>query len=381
MKELIVAGTDVNMYGEESVSPLQHAVRGENIEYVKELLKAGADVNSTDGVDTVLMVACKSDKEAIVKMLLEYGADVNFENTVGKTALYVAVTRGHSAYKRGKSKKKSKYSLDAVYFRKSPYMNIVLILLKKGACLNTPSSGLNPCTAHLQPSYSDLPIKMLSAAGAEDIDMDTENSSLKGLTSNLYHIISKLGLPFIIQSYLLFNTLPNYYKDLNNSEREFLLKVLEGDIRNSTHLVERGMDVNVQSDNGMTALMIASEAGHVELIEMLYWTGADVNIQNSVGDTALILATIKGQTDCVEELLKFRADANIRGNDGLTALMYAAMGGNITCLGMLLDSGAEPNTALDDDTDKIIMVSRIEIVVGSKGTTAIMYAAQTVSRS
>ena len=69
------------------------------------------------------------------------------------------------------------------------------------------------------------------------------------------------------------------------------MKVSERDIENALELIKRGVDVNVQNDNSMTALMIASEADNIELLEDLLGLGADVNIRNSVGDTALILAT------------------------------------------------------------------------------------------
>ena len=195
--------------------------------------------------------------------------------------------------------------------------------------------------------------------------------------SNLYHIVSQLGLPLIIQSSLLFDTIPKYYPDLNNDEREFLLKVSEGDIEKATELVKRGVDVNVQNDNGMTALMIASEAGHVEIIEELLEVGADVNIQNSVGDTALILATIKGQSDSLGALLKFRADTSIQGKDGFTALMHAAKSGNVNCLQMLVDGGADPNIPnYDDGADRIIRIGGRDFIGDSRGTTAIIYAAR-----
>ena len=398
MRELIAAGADVNICSEKSLSPLVIAIRGENINCVKELLAAGVDVNATDGVDTALMAACEDDNDAIVKILLENGADVNFENSSGRMALYVAVTRGHAAYKRVKSKKKSEDSTNLEHFRNSPHTNMVFLLLKAGAHLNETGSGLNPCTVHLQPPYSDSPnvhiLKMLSAAGADIADEDMESEeiiNLKSLTrsylrkhlkqthseSNLYHIVSKLGLPFIIQSYLVLDTLPKYYQDLNNDESEFLLKVSERDIENALELVKRGVDVNVQNDNGMTALMIASEATNIKLLEELYWMGADVNIQNSVGDTALILATMKREIECMKELLKFTfgADTSIRGKNGLTALMHAAKNGDVNCLQVLLDRGADPNVSNDDDSSNRIFDSGHDFDGNYRGTTAIMYAA------
>ena len=258
VKELIAAGSDVSICSEESVSPFVIAIRGEHIECVNELLKAGADVNATDGVDTALMVACEEGNEVIVKMLLENEADVNFENSVGRTALYVAVTRGHAVFKREESKKEFQDSPNGFHFRFSAHTNMVTLLLKAGAHLNETSSGLNSCTAHLQPPHSVKPnvhiLKMLSIAGADLGDKDTdENNSLKGLIracirrylkqthpeSNLYHIVPKLGLPFILQSYLMVYTLPTNYQDLNNDEQEFLLKVSEGDIKNASDLIKR----------------------------------------------------------------------------------------------------------------------------------------------
>ena len=272
---------------------------------------------------------------------------------------------------------------------------MVFLLLKAGAHLNKTSSGLNTCTAHLEPTHSVTPnvhiLKMLSIAGADLGDKDThENNSLKGLTracirrylkqthpeSNLYRIVPKLGLPFILQSYLLFDTLPTNHQDLNNDEQEFLLKVSEVDIKNASDLIKRGVDVNVQNDNGMTALMIASEAGHVELLVELLGVGADVNIQNSVGDTALILATMEGQPDSLEILMKFEDESSIQGKDGFTALMHAAKSGNVNCLQMLVDGGADPNIPnYDDRADRIIRIDGRNFIGDSRGTTAIIYAA------
>ena len=86
------------------------------------------------------------------------------------------------------------------------------------------------------------------------------------------------------------------------------------------------MDVNVQDEKGMTALMTASQFGPVELGEELIKAGASVNIRSTFGDTVLIWATDKKQLKCVEKLLEFGANVNIQ--DGTTALMCASYKGN-----------------------------------------------------
>ena len=55
-------------------------------------------------------------------------------------------------------------------------------------------------------------------------------------------------------------------------------KIREGDIGNAQHLINTGVDVNIQDENDMTPLMIASQAGHTELVEQLIKSGADVNL-------------------------------------------------------------------------------------------------------
>ena len=394
VKELIAAGADVNNSG--TVSPLISAIRGENTECVKELLEAGVDVNVTDGGDTALLVACQSGNEAIVKLLIEFGADVNAENSDGMTALYLAVSLGHAEYKRAQPKKEAKEPPGEVNIRFSAYTNMVFLLLKAGSQIKETSSGLNPCTVHLQPGYSDNPnvhiLRILSAAGANigQTSCLTLDNSLKSLIrncirnhlkqihpeSNHYITFPKLGLPLQLRSYLLFDTPPRDYQGLNNDEKEFLLKASKGYDENVLNLIEAGVDVNIQDENGMTALMMACKGGCVPLVEQLIRVGADVNIQNIFGDTALICGTLKRQNECVKKLLEFGADTSIQGKNGFTALMHAAKTGNINCLQTLIDSGADPNIPNYDETvTKIMRVDGHDIRCGIKGNTSITYAA------
>lgn len=58
---------------------------------------------------------------------------------------------------------------------------------------------------------------------------------------------------------------------------------------------------------------------------ILLEAGAKVNAQSEVGKTALMLATEAGHRDCVDLLLRDKnVDVNCRDEYGKTALMYAA---------------------------------------------------------
>jgi ankyrin repeat protein len=75
-------------------TPLTAACEGEHVGVVKELLKAGADVNLKGRWgDTPLIAACKGGRCAIVvKKLVKAGANVNLKGRWGNTPLIAAVS-------------------------------------------------------------------------------------------------------------------------------------------------------------------------------------------------------------------------------------------------------------------------------------------------
>ena len=296
VKELISAGANVNNRNSVgTVSPLISAVREESLLCVQELLEAGAEVNASDGVDTALMVACESGNRSMVRVLLENGADVNAESSDGMTALCMAVTQGHDEFRRVEFKKED----HEVNTRFSAHSSMVILLLKAGAHLKETSLRLNPCTVHLEPSYSHGSnfhiLKTLSIAGANvgGTAILTLENNLKSLTrncirehlkridpeTNLYIKVPCLPLPPLLQSYLLFNTLLKENTFISKDEEEFLYKTTERDVASVLNFIHSGINVNVQDENGMTALMLASQAGHVELIQELLKAGSSMNIQ------------------------------------------------------------------------------------------------------
>jgi ankyrin repeat protein len=64
----------------------------------------------------------------------------------------------------------------------------------------------------------------------------------------------------------------------------------DGDANAVQVLLARGADVNAKTNNGQTALMLASGYRHLDVVQALLAAGADVNAKDSRGRTALSLA-------------------------------------------------------------------------------------------
>ncbi|XP_047439399.1 photoreceptor ankyrin repeat protein [Mugil cephalus] len=70
------------------------------------------------------------------------------------------------------------------------------------------------------------------------------------------------------------------------------------------------IDINHQDNEGNTALMIASQAGHINTVMYLlnYFPGIDTEIKDCRGFTALIKAAMTGRTDVMAALIMAGAD-------------------------------------------------------------------------
>lgn len=86
-----------------SVEPeLITAIRHQNVQKVQTLLSEGANVNERDEgpVRTPLMWAAAAGNITIVESLLNHGAAVNAQDDFGKTALMLAIEKGHNQIAR-----------------------------------------------------------------------------------------------------------------------------------------------------------------------------------------------------------------------------------------------------------------------------------------
>ena len=163
--------------------------------------------------------------------------------------------------------------------------------------------------------------------------------------------------------------------------------------------MERGARVNLQDDDGDTALYKAVREGHSEVAIELKLNGADENIQNKVGqsacqlplinqllaasntgdsdtvtrllqqgvsvlsknkdgDTGLHLSCEKGHQEVVKILLEHGCDINCRGYKQWTALINSSAYGHLTITKLLLQHGAQVDLQDDDGDTALIKAVR-----------------------
>ena len=92
IKDLIKAGIDLNITNEEGRTPLMMlALVGKN-ELVEAFIEAGADINKQDSLgQTALMLAIdKYPYPETVKILVKAGADFSIQDLNGDTAISIA---------------------------------------------------------------------------------------------------------------------------------------------------------------------------------------------------------------------------------------------------------------------------------------------------
>jgi ankyrin repeat protein len=134
-----------------------------------------------------------------------------------------------------------------------------------------------------------------------------------------------------------------------NREALLLRAARSGDSNEAAELLRDGAAVNARDEHDLaTPLMLAVDAGNVDLCRQLLAAGADVNAIALRGDSALTRALRHPgrpapYDDIMQLLLANGADANRHGDLEVPPLSVAALYGRTRATRMLLDAGADVN--------------------------------------
>jgi ankyrin repeat protein len=293
---LIEHGADVNLRSKAGLTALLLAVRQHDVESVRLLLEARADVNdkvasdptatgprvSSPGVGTnALRVAINHSYYDIAELLLDKGADPNATDSAGFTALHAAVMRRAGGNPERGDRSEGELDENSTQFLKT--------LLARGA---NPNAALP--LKRLPPNFNPdgyPSIENVQYAGATPLWIAAVLADVEGM--RILHAaganpnVSSIEktTPLMVAAGLGYGTrgpTVRFGGRRQNTEQAVLEAV--------TQLVVWGNDVNAVNENGQTALHAATLSGGTAIIRFLVDHGARLDQKDTIGRTALAVA-------------------------------------------------------------------------------------------
>jgi ankyrin repeat protein len=277
-------------------TPLMQAAAFGNIETLRVLLDAGAEVNARNRADATALLWAAGDPEK-ARLLIERGADVKLQSKQGRTPLMVAASRPANS-------------------------SVVALLLAKGADPRA-QDRLGTTVLSLACRFGDLEsVKLLLRAGAEPNVPDS-----LGRTSLSAAAVG--GNPEIVR------LLIQHGADVHVATRRPAPSVIPVSVTIQKHGPPTG--------RGVTPLHYAAAFGPLESVQMLLKAGANVNVQDDrrLAPLSFAVATEYPSLSIVRALIGAGAEVNTPDNFGDTPLDWAEKFGNPQIIAELKRAGAK----------------------------------------
>ncbi len=191
-----------------------------------------------------------------------------------------------------------------------------------------------------QPKYPDIAEKLYSAVANGDIDSMKELIS-SGANPNM--CLQQGYTSLILASGLGHIEIVNYLLSLESERQHTNSRSSTSQHQGQWNFGQR-VKVNACMYNGCTALIVACEVGHIDVVRMLLKNGARVNQAQNNHRTALMQASQNGHIEMVQMLLESGAMVNAVDDVGMTSLHMACQYGHNEIARLLLCSGTDVNS-------------------------------------
>jgi len=347
---------------------LIEAVRNQNREAVRALLKQKVDVKATqpDGATALHWAAYRNDQET-ADLLLRAGASVNAQNDLGATALWLACVNGSAAMidsllKAGANPNVSLVEGETPLMTAARTGNVEVVkqLLASGADVNAKERSRNQTALMWATTQQHTEVIRALVENGADVQARSETRIRRINTGGQ-------GGGGVDDR---FNP-PGVRDEEHGGYTPLLFAAQQGGVDAAGVLLGAGANVNDTAPNGASALVVAAHSGHGALAAFLLEQGADPNAAGA-GYTALHAAILRGDAALVKALLAKGADPNLQVKLGTpvrrastdwalnstwiggTSFWLAAKFADADLMRSLAAGGANPLTGMEDGTTPLI---------------------------
>ncbi|GFR22359.1 hypothetical protein TNCT_213892 [Trichonephila clavata] len=315
---------------------------------VEVLIKNGAEIDAeSDSKPTSLCLAVRNNNKEIVKILLKYGADINAKKSLPLSTAIVFGLNSIAEILLDNEKIDIHYcgidgnSLLHIAAKQGNYF-LVEAFLSRGADANaiTLTDGTSPLHYAADAGYVEI-VKILLKNKAK-INAFTN----VGLTP--IHLAAVKGHTSVVK--LLLENGANAKVTDNKNRNSFEMAVANGNAEVVKILLqEKNFHINDKGNDGFSLLHIAAQEGNLNIIKYLIDRGADVNSQNDAGSKPIHIAAREGHKDIVELFLNCKSLNNYLGAFDQSLVHYATMGSQLEILKLLIDLKFDVNASDRND--------------------------------
>ncbi|MDQ6665019.1 MAG: ankyrin repeat domain-containing protein [Acidobacteriota bacterium] len=265
----VLKTSDVNAKDKRGDTALMYSAAYGNLETMRILLAAGADVNAKNAFDATALMWCAGDIGK-ARLLIDRGADVNARSKLGRTPLLIA-----AAYDGG--------------------FEIVKLLLDKGARIAIRDNAVGTTPLLMASGANEAAtVKLLLEKGADANEKDRAgNTALMNAAE--FGNVATIKMLLARKADVNAVSAPHFGPGVKNgpialgSFTPLILAAAYGGPVAVKILLDAGAKVDAQDVRGMTPLMLAIATDHpnVSVVRLLLENKADMKLKDLNGETAL----------------------------------------------------------------------------------------------
>ncbi|KAI9927582.1 hypothetical protein AWENTII_006412 [Aspergillus wentii] len=335
-KMLLASGASIDEVSSDGMTALDHAISRQDTEMTVFLLDSGAKPESSSTPETAIQIALRYRNMEVVKALIAAGADVNTQSLEMSSPLHIAV------HMRG--------------------LSVVQMLVQAGADVNAtdPLLGITPFHLAVSKGMADIAHYLLENGANLNFQSLATMASLEYAIMDehidVLHVFQQAGADFgapdsyylrfaqthgkkAVVQYLHANYRPHLPLDY---AEELTGSILRKDYSSLLSSLNSGAPVNSIDSRNQTPLMVAIMTDDIPLVEYLLGIGADPR------DYLSLLCTVdKSSSHMLRILIAYCRCMDYRPKGfGCLALYAAILREKIEMVQILLEGRVNPNNRL-----------------------------------